>query len=615
MDHDVLAGPGRNDPLLDFASALVLVNADTEAGLGGLLAAAASAAGRALAADLVEYADLEVAGLDAIAAQEIGWSQALVEAGLPTASVPDDVVARLGADPAVSALGSGPVLWLAVRGPAGSVFGALAMHRTGPPFEAAEVTRAATMADLVTRTLARWWAEVRLAKTARMLEDTQRHTHVGSFEWDVVTNRVKWSDELYRLYGCEPQSFEASFDEFLQRIHPDDRASIQESVTRAYEERSGYRIEERIIRPDGEIRQLTSWGEVVVDGAGLPLKIIGSCQDVTDLRRMTSDLAASEARFRALVESAPDAVVVYEPDGAVLDANPAAASLFGRPVRELIGTRFDQLVADGRARAQGARGAEVDVRTVRLPKRDGEVRAAFIRDVSERAAAEEAARLKRERELRRAQALMLNDNVVQSLASAAFALDADQLAQAARAVQGTLKAAREMMSNLLAESDDPLAAGDLVRALPASGVLDRTSFPLPPPAPGRVPPGTVTVVLVDDNEDFRFLVRTVLDPREGVLVVGEAGDGIEALAQLGRHRPDVVVLDLGLPGLDGLQVLERLGDVSPRTAAVVLSGFSGGDLAAPAEARGAVTYLEKGNLDNLLEVVRGAGRVGAAWMS
>jgi PAS domain S-box-containing protein len=614
MDQDVLAGREGGGPLLELAAVLVRLSPVSGDGLGTLLRAAAAAAGPLLDGELVEYADLEAGGLDAIAAQELGWSQAVADAGIPETTVPPDVVSQLGSGPGNVVI-SGPGLWMAVRGPAGAPFGVIAVHRPGRPFQPSELARAAALAGLVAGALARWWDGVRLARTARMLEDTQRHTHVGSFEWDVVTNRVRWSDELYRLYGCEPQSFEASFEEFLQRIHPDDRASIQESVTRAYEQRSGYRIEERILRPDGEIRQLTSWGEVVVDPEGVPLKIIGSCQDVTELRRMTSDLAASEARFRALVESAPDAVVVLDADGAVLEANPAAATLFSRPVDELIAAAFDGLVVDGHAQVGRGPGVEVDVRTVALPGRDSGVRAAFVRDISERAAAEEAAQLRRDRELRRAQALMLNDNVVQSLASAAFALDADQLAQAARAVQGTLKAAREMMSNLLAESEAPIAAGDLVRRLPAPGVLDRTVAPPPPQAPAKVPPGVVTVVVVDDNVDFRYLVRAVLDPREGVVVLGEASDGIEALTVLGHHRPDVVVLDLGLPGLDGLGVLEQLGEVSPGTAAVVLSGFAGGDLAAPAEARGAVTYLEKGNLDNLVEIVRHAGRTRVARIS
>jgi PAS domain S-box-containing protein len=613
VDRYPRAGPERNDPLLDLASVLVRLSPLSGDGLGRLLGTAAATAARLLDGEAVHYAGLELGGLDAIAAQELGWSRAVVDAGLPSAVVPPDVAAALTAEPGVNTVVSGAVLWLAVRGPAGALFGALAVHRPGAPFRAAELAGAGKLADLVAGTLARMGDTVRLARTARMLEDTQRHTQVGSFEWDVVTNRVQWSDELYRLYGCEPQSFDASFEEFLQRIHPDDRASIQESVTRAYEDRSGYRIEERIIRPDGEVRQLTSWGEVVVDPDGVPLKIIGSCQDVTELRRMTRELAASEARFRALVESAPDAVVVCEADGTVLDANPAAASLFRRPVHELVGTRFGRLVVEGHAQVGDEPSVEVDVRTVELPGRGAHVRAAFVRDISERAAAEEAAQLRRDRELRRAQALMLNDNVVQSLASAAFALDADQLAQAARAVQGTLKAAREMMSNLLAESEQPLVAGALVRPQPAPGVLDPAAFPLPPPAPASIPPGTVSVVVVDDNDDFRFLVRSVLDPREGVVVVGEAGDGIDALTALRRHRPDVVVLDLGLPGLDGLGVLERIADVSPGTAAVVLSGFPGGDLAVLTEERGAVTYVEKGNLDNLLEVVRQAGRSQAAW--
>lgn len=83
---------------------------------------------------------------------------------------------------------------------------------------------------------------------------------------------------------------------------------------------------------------------------------------------------------------------------------------------------------------------------------------------------------------------------------------------------------------------------------------------------------------------------------EGFDVVGEAGDGLEAIAEAERHQPDLVVLDLSMPVLDGLEALPRILAVAPDARVVVVSGFDGGRMRGPALAAGAVAYLEKGDI-------------------
>lgn len=117
--------------------------------------------------------------------------------------------------------------------------------------------------------------------------------------------------------------------------------------------------------------------------------------------------------------------------------------------------------------------------------------------------------------------------------------------------------------------------------------------------------GTTTVYLCDDVAAMRLVVRTVLELEPGLLVVGEAGDGRTALDEVERLQPDVLVLDLSLPELDGLEVLEELGARSPGTRVVVFSGFSAEQLGAAALARGARRYLEKGiEIDAVARAVR-----------
>ena len=104
----------------------------------------------------------------------------------------------------------------------------------------------------------------------------------------------------------------------------------------------------------------------------------------------------------------------------------------------------------------------------------------------------------------------------------------------------------------------------------------------------------IQVYLCDDVPALRLVLRTVLELDGGVEIVGESGDGRTALEDLARLRPDVLVLDLSLPELDGLEVLEQLVSRSPQTQVVVFSGYPEGQLGEAARLRGARRYIEKG---------------------
>ncbi|HEY6461652.1 MAG TPA: PAS domain-containing protein, partial [Polyangiaceae bacterium] len=110
----------------------------------------------------------------------------------------------------------------------------------------------------------------RLARVERQLAVAQQITHIGSWEWDVATNAVTWSDELYRIYGFEPQSRDITFEFFLSLLHPDDRARVQGKVEGALARGTRFAYPERIVRPDGSVRRLDTVGEVARDAEGRP---------------------------------------------------------------------------------------------------------------------------------------------------------------------------------------------------------------------------------------------------------------------------------------------------------------------------------------------------------
>lgn len=116
------------------------------------------------------------------------------------------------------------------------------------------------------------------------------------------------------------------------------------------------------------------------------------------------------------------------------------------------------------------------------------------------------------------------------------------------------------------------------------------------------------VVLVDDMAELRAMIRLTLERSGRFEVVGEAGDGRAAIAETERVQPDLVLLDVSMPVMDGLEALPHLRRVSPDSTIVMLSGFSEARLGADAEAGGAAAYLEKGLppqalVDRLLEIV------------
>ena len=118
----------------------------------------------------------------------------------------------------------------------------------------------------------------------RQLAAAQQITHIGSWEWDVRTNVVTWSDELYRIYGLEPKSVEITFESFLARVHPEDRNRTVSSVRMALDKGGTFAYPERIVRPDGSVRELETKGMVVFNDAGQPTALIGTCRDVTEER-------------------------------------------------------------------------------------------------------------------------------------------------------------------------------------------------------------------------------------------------------------------------------------------------------------------------------------------
>jgi PAS domain S-box-containing protein len=135
-------------------------------------------------------------------------------------------------------------------------------------------------------------AEEALLEGQKRLSEAQEIAHLGSWEWNITQNTVRWSDELYRIYGLRPGEFPATYEGYMARIHPDDRARVHEAVQRAYRTLGPFEFQERVVRPSGEVRWLQSHGRVTCDARGQPARMTGTCQDITERKRAEAELAA-----------------------------------------------------------------------------------------------------------------------------------------------------------------------------------------------------------------------------------------------------------------------------------------------------------------------------------
>ncbi len=143
-------------------------------------------------------------------------------------------------------------------------------------------------------------SEERLRRSEASLAEAQRIAHLGNWDWNIVTNELGWSDEIYRIFGLLPQEFGATYEAFLDSVHPDDREFVKKAVDEALYEDKPYSIDHRIVLPDGTERIVHEQAGIMFDNAGKPIRMIGTVQDITERKRAEGALEKSERELRQL---------------------------------------------------------------------------------------------------------------------------------------------------------------------------------------------------------------------------------------------------------------------------------------------------------------------------
>lgn len=184
----------------------------------------------------------------------------------------------------------------------------------------------------------------RQAKHTAMLEMAEELAGLGRWRFDLVTGKVDWSDEVYRIHGRDRATFDPDFAGVLADYHTEDREILSACVERAIATGQGYNLDLRLSLAERGERRVTTRARTDIDETGKPVALYGVVQDVTEMVRAQERTERSEALFRIMSETATDIVARYGPDGTFLYLSPSIEAVLGYRPEEMVGRRCAEFV-------------------------------------------------------------------------------------------------------------------------------------------------------------------------------------------------------------------------------------------------------------------------------
>ncbi len=160
-------------------------------------------------------------------------------------------------------------------------------------------------------------AQLRQSQTA--LLEAQQVAHLGSWELNLATAKITWSEETFRIFGLDPTTPEPNYNDLFERIYPDDHELLQTSITQTSADGIPFTIDLRIYHTDGSVRYMEAKGKPVHNAEGAIVGLFGTALDITDRKRVEAALRHSEATNRALISAIPDLLIRIRGDGTYLD--------------------------------------------------------------------------------------------------------------------------------------------------------------------------------------------------------------------------------------------------------------------------------------------------------
>ncbi len=153
-------------------------------------------------------------------------------------------------------------------------------------YDEADVRQLVLIANEVWKIVRRHRTEEQLKISEARLKEAERIAHLGNWDYDLAHDTFSCSDEAYRIFGCRPQEFIPTRKEFLNYVHPEDRARVQQAIDGALYRNQPYNIDYRIVTADGRDCSVHAQAEVTVDAGGNPRRMLGTLQDVTGRKQL-----------------------------------------------------------------------------------------------------------------------------------------------------------------------------------------------------------------------------------------------------------------------------------------------------------------------------------------
>ena len=218
-------------------------------------------------------------------------------------------------------------------------------------------------------------AEASLRASEASLANAQRIAQLGNWDLDRNTQQLRWSEEIYRILGKRPGTFEPSLEAYLEYVHPEDRELVKSSIEAALFQQQPYSIDYRLVLPDGSHRTVCEHAAVN------STYITSTVQDITDRKRSEAALRSSEERFSKAFHASPVGISICTlTDGRFLDANESFLRSLGWLRHEFIGRSASELgmwvnSEDGRRLAQVLQEqSSIGNQEIKIRTKTGEVR-------------------------------------------------------------------------------------------------------------------------------------------------------------------------------------------------------------------------------------------------
>ena len=464
-------------------------------------------------------------------------------------------------------------------------------------------------------------AEEALNASRLSLAEAQRIAHLGNWVLDLTRNELSWSEEIYRIFEVDPDTFGATYEAFLAMVHPDDRQMVQDAYSAHLESQVPYDIVHRILPPSGGLKFVNEKCETAYNAEGKPLRSIGTVHDITERMRMEEERHRLELEFQRTQKLESLGTLA---GGIAHDINNLLSAILG------LASTYKVHPPPGSPLA----GALETIETASLRGRDLVRRLLdFARKRLEATQVLDLNLLVKEQvELLRHTTLQKADWILElqepcnpvkgdpsSVSTAIINLCVNALDAMARGGRITLRTRNladgalalevedtgsGMPPEVLAKAMEPFyttkppgkgtglglsivysamkahGGGMEIQSRPGEGTCVRLRFPAAPvvaeaeaekPDAPAGPQTSLRILLVDDDELILLSVAPMLQLLGHQ--VDTAASGSEALSALGQGLdPDLVILDQNMPGMSGTETLHRILAERPLQAVLMASG-------------------------------------------